>query len=73
MKQRYGTSGAWAEWLLKEKGVETTAEKVKRCLTKAGRKGKDSRSFTGEILRGVLFTEKDIRMAFRDLLKRKEK
>jgi len=73
MKKRYGTSETWAEWLFKEEGIETTAEKVKRCLTKAGRKGKDSRSFTGEILRGILFTEKDIRMAFRDLLKGKKK
>jgi hypothetical protein len=71
MKKRLATTEAWAEWLMSARGIETTAEKVKRCLTRAGRKGKDARSFTGEILKGILFSEKDIRMAFRDVLKRR--
>jgi hypothetical protein len=72
-KYRYGTSEAWAKRLLEEEGVEITAKEVEQRLKQAGRKGKDARTWVGEILRGVLFSEKDVRMACKDLLGRRKK
>ena len=71
MNHRLATPQAWSKQLVEE-GVEVEEQALRRRLSRIGAKGKDARGFTGEILRGVLFTEREVRKACRDLLKKKK-